>query len=761
MNLASWLLNPWMLGAGALAVTLPVLIHLLNKRRFKIVDWAAMDFLLDADKKNRRRVRLEDLILLLLRCLAMLLIGLMLARPFLPSQLAQVFSRAAQYEWVVWLDDSFSQRVREHQVSQFDSCKDALRAMMERAIASDSDEYLTLLLASQPGKPVVAAKRIAADTLSELLRIIDELECTDRSADYPRSLEDLGDYLAGQREDINRIVFLFSDLRLRDWSSESAEQAPNEMLKKIAGLDTVAGCFVIDSGNEQVENLAITDVRSDELQVANTVIRYDVTVANRGALTARDVDVRLQVGETAPQINRIAELAPGQSVTLAFPFMFTPEAQDEDDQDLDRRFRDNQSYRHLRVELATDAQRTDALADDDTFDYVAPILNGIPVLFVDGEPNIIPERGETYFLEATEVQGTGLLAETVTHSEFESVSLSKYQVIFLCNVGEVSRDRLLALEQWVRDGGGLVIMPGAQVRAAAFNDVFFRQGEGLSPIRLLTEQGDYSRQNFCGFELAPGGHPAFRVALSLNNLFSSLKVYRWWTSEVAEGQLGTTVAIPLRLTDETRSIGMAERSFGKGRVLAFSFPADLDWTDWPPHPSYAPVVFDLIHYLSGGAGEPNTTRVGESFSQLIDLSVFESGVAFVDPDGETTESLAQPVSESEASSQSVLYQARLSDVGRRGVYQLKLRRSDGQPANILFAANLDPTEGDLRRLETEQFGSSFWGDRVSLIALADLGELEIAGGQNELWLQVLIALAALLFLEQLIGWWFGHRRSRS
>ena len=65
----------------------PILIHLLNKRKFKIVDWAAMDFLLDADKKNRRRIRLENLILLLsLRCLAVLLIGLLLARPFIPYQ---------------------------------------------------------------------------------------------------------------------------------------------------------------------------------------------------------------------------------------------------------------------------------------------------------------------------------------------------------------------------------------------------------------------------------------------------------------------------------------------------------------------------------------------------------------------------------------------------------------------------------------------------------------------------------------------------
>jgi len=57
----TWLLNPWMLLAS------PILIHLLNKRRFKIVEWAAMDFLFQADKKNRRRVQLENFVLLMLR----------------------------------------------------------------------------------------------------------------------------------------------------------------------------------------------------------------------------------------------------------------------------------------------------------------------------------------------------------------------------------------------------------------------------------------------------------------------------------------------------------------------------------------------------------------------------------------------------------------------------------------------------------------------------------------------------------------------
>src|SRR3989442_15992122 len=59
--------------AGA-AVSIPVIIHLLNRRRFRIVEWAAMRFLLAAQRKNARRMRLEQLLLLIVRCLVVLLL---------------------------------------------------------------------------------------------------------------------------------------------------------------------------------------------------------------------------------------------------------------------------------------------------------------------------------------------------------------------------------------------------------------------------------------------------------------------------------------------------------------------------------------------------------------------------------------------------------------------------------------------------------------------------------------------------------------
>src|SRR5438876_12446562 len=73
-------LNPYTMVAGGALVSSPVIIHLINRLRYRRVRWAAMEFLLKSQKRNRRRLIIEQLILLMLRILLVLLIGFLLAR---------------------------------------------------------------------------------------------------------------------------------------------------------------------------------------------------------------------------------------------------------------------------------------------------------------------------------------------------------------------------------------------------------------------------------------------------------------------------------------------------------------------------------------------------------------------------------------------------------------------------------------------------------------------------------------------------------
>ena len=134
-------LNPWLL-LGLAGVAIPIIIHLLNRFRRRRIDWAAMELLRRAMMMRSRQVRLEDLILLALRCLAIILIALALARPTIRSSGAKWFGAGEQIGAIIALDGSFSMETRPGVQSRFG------RAV---ALVNASDPPLIVVRPRPPG----------------------------------------------------------------------------------------------------------------------------------------------------------------------------------------------------------------------------------------------------------------------------------------------------------------------------------------------------------------------------------------------------------------------------------------------------------------------------------------------------------------------------------------------------------------------------------------------------------------------------------
>ena len=95
-------LNPLLL-FGLAAVAVPIIIHLLNRRKFRKIDWAAMKFVKLSIDQNQRRMKLEDLILLLLRCALLALLALALARPVMRQSESSFMGQAGVVSSIVAL----------------------------------------------------------------------------------------------------------------------------------------------------------------------------------------------------------------------------------------------------------------------------------------------------------------------------------------------------------------------------------------------------------------------------------------------------------------------------------------------------------------------------------------------------------------------------------------------------------------------------------------------------------------------------------
>src|SRR5579872_3295020 len=125
-SLTSLFVHPEFVIPGALLVAAPIIIHFINRLRFRRVKWAAMEFLLASQQRNRRRLLLEQLLLLLLRILAVAGLALLIARPLLDPEKFSLFQGQKSHHLVL-LDDSGSMRDRSEDASAFDAALTAVR----------------------------------------------------------------------------------------------------------------------------------------------------------------------------------------------------------------------------------------------------------------------------------------------------------------------------------------------------------------------------------------------------------------------------------------------------------------------------------------------------------------------------------------------------------------------------------------------------------------------------------------------------------
>jgi hypothetical protein len=783
--LTSFTLAPSLAIAGAVLIASPIIIHLLNKRKFKIVDWAAMDFLLDADKRNRRRVRLENFLLLLLRCLAIFLLGMLLAQPFIPNEFASKMLGSAQFEHLFVLDDSLSMQVQTGNQTPFEEAKQRLVKLLDEQANDRNDDTFTLILTSAPDQRQVNGARVTKESLSELTETVNALEPTDHAADLSKLLGTLEQEVKSLPDNVNRVLYVITDLRRRDWNREAGSEEENDPAKTVARIaNELTGAYIIDVGGEEFNNLAVTAVRTEGVVAAGVGTRFEVDVANYGRTEVRDLVVKFKAGEALPLDGSIERIAPGQTASVPFTFAFSsPDNSDKDDEarklPLDP----------VRVSVEVVSNRPadeDRLLADSTAYFPARVIRGIPTLLVDGDPSATPWRSETSFLvNAIKPKGdllTGIDFDVIHESEMETTSLAKYRVIMLCNVYRFSDKVLKDLRRWVEEGGGLVIAPGDQVDEAFFNESYFAQGKGLAPLKLNGIKGDETNENWVILEVADANHPILTLFEGQNKpLLELVKIFRYWSASAQDGQLDKLVNVIARYNDPDESIAIAEKKYGAGRVLMTTIPVDKDWHMWPELGTYLVVMNEIVLYQAGDIAGNGSVRVGEPLTQTIDLSDYKTDADLKLPkdkkvalqarepnsekkpseeDAKKKEAAAKApeTKEGESAADQTRWQLVYDDTAQRGFYEMVLSRNDGVEEKVLFAANADPTEGNLGRVDQEALRASFGDAPVKIVNGSSAGSLASAGAQREMWKYVLLVVVLVLSGEQLLAWAFGLKR---
>ncbi len=760
--LGKWMVSPWLLLGGLALLVVPIIIHLLNKRKFRTLDWAAIDFLLEADKMNRRRIRLENLLLLALRCLAVLLIALLLSRPFRPKTFADGALQSVRFERIVVLDDSLSMLAVDENRSSFDVAKKTVENLVESLRSADSDESFSLVRLSQPDRPVIRGVQLNEESVRDLVGDIQSLEPSDSPVRLEGAMLEIEKLLRIEPEYVNRVVYFVSDLRSRDWDFAASDEAQGarETLDRIANKSV--GCFIVDAGNQNPGgNIVVSSVApKDKVLIAGVQTPFEVTVANNGPSEVKNVQVSFSAGESLPLTDKIERIPSNSTKTVPFSFTFA-----KPDSDPSATTKTSEAVR-IRVAVTADGQgNRDQLREDNSQFFAARFERGIRTLLVDGDPSASYGQSETFSLKRALAPPGDLLSgvslDVVTEVEFDSVKLDDYRVIYLCNLYRLTETRRAAIEKWVEAGGALVLCVGDQIDEHVYNDTLYQDGEGLLPGKLIGVLGDESEKTWVNFRVSNANHPALSVFAGEKNPFASwVKVFRWWSIEpnaeqVAKGE----VVVSARFSDPQNSPAVLEKQFGEGRVILVATPADRDWNNWPLDPSYLIFSQELTRYAVNKANLDGTITVGQSIRHPLDLTRYKMNVSLRHPNESTTPLDAQPADN--ADSKSVDETSWIVDydkVDKRGFYELNLKRTNGTSETELFAANVDASEGNLRRVDLVDLQRSVQDSPIEIVNAEKLVGDSAIGAEGELWPLILCLAVLALCGEQLLGWFFGRSR---
>ncbi|QEG23134.1 glutamine amidotransferase [Mariniblastus fucicola] len=744
--------------AGLIAglVALPILIHLINLVRHKTIEWAAMDFLLKSHRKNRNWVWLKQLLLLLSR-IAILLLGL-----FLLSQvgcendrIAALLGGRSTHHYVL-VDDSFSMSDRDAQGTAMDRARSTILQIVSRA-RSRGNHRISLLRYSgfeplDESESLVPAFDIENQTVdSSFARQVESSLAGLRPSAFPvdsqRSLEAVADLVKARTQE-NAIVYLLSDFREKDWQQTSSIGQSLESLS-----DSGAAVELIRCVKTVHANLAVTGLKPiGNVRVAETPLMMEVTVSNFSEDIANKVQV--EVGSTVfrrPALGSadsdasteelptvfIESIEPGQSETRIFPVYF------------------GQVGQHS----VTATIGEDAVAKDNVRNCVVDIESNADVLIV-YRPN--RQHADFLSLALNPNSMTGIRAEVQTADflrDATAESLSRFDVIFLCDVGQIDEGAVKNVKSFVADGGGLVYFAGPNTNFGFFNLNFYENGQGLLPVELADELDVDEREDGMPADIVAATHPIFAPVNDVrNSLLDLVQVKKTLRPSFSWLQKPPSQAKVLATLRGNRQMPLViDGQYQKGRTMLFMTTAGPQWNNWMRNATFPPILLLLQDYLASGKFPHDDRLVGDVVEILKPTGSVTPDVTLLSPTesedrieskirlSQTDEGLRGQIGES---LQSIINRS----TGVPGVYELRFRQMDSTSAVERVALNVDHAESDLQLARDDKLSQVF-GDQLPAITNWDQFNAEpkqkSVSSLNRL---LLLLLVALLVAEQTLGW---------
>jgi hypothetical protein len=685
-------LNPAVL-IGLLAASIPVIIHLLNLRKLKKIEFSTLSFLKELQKNKIRKVKIKQWLLLALRVLIILLLVTAFARPTLEGVSIGGTTSAAKTTAIFILDNTFSMSVVDQNGSYFNQAKQTIKKLLTQF--QEGDE-VGLVLVSSPSEEI----ELTSD-LSQFERKLNDANISYVSNELNNAVVKSAEIISDSKN-FNKEIYLLSDFQKSRLADEKNLTDLGELLNENVRL------YSFNFSGKEVFNAGISDIKvNTQIFEKDKPVEYEIEVTNFSDRSVDNLVVSLFVdGERAAQQSVNLDPASVKTLTMEAPAKQTGilEAFAEIEED-DVQY-DNQRFTSINIPGQVNVLLlTDDIADG-KFVELALQSGGID--------------------EQIKITANSL-------SRLSSIVLSNYDIVII--VGSKIDAQSKKLTEFLNSGKGIMIFPGHTDTYETFSKMLNSFGL-LSTFALISEK---TPGKYFEFDEVDFNHPLFQNIFlqTQKKEIESPQIYSYFNLKTA----GRGRSI-ISLVDG--SSFLSEFNLQKGKVFVFGSSPVLDWSDFPLKSIFAPLINKSVYYLSAVDASESKFLAGENV--YINISKRTSPQLKIEKPGGEEEFINMS---EESGSDFLTY----SETDKAGCYKF----FSGDKLLNHISVNPDPMESNTNYLSTDEFDDylekiNFKGLHTSINKDEDPLQLILQGRfGSELWKYFLLAAILIALVEMTIA----------
>jgi len=561
-------LNPAILW-GLLAVSVPIIIHIFNLKRTKKIEFSTLMFLKEIQQSKYRRVKLKQLLILLCRIAFVIFAVLAFSRPFEKGYLFSGNSKVRSSVLMI-LDDSFSMLNREAQNSDFEIAKSK---QLETLNIFDENDEIYFSTVSDLGKP---SKTFIYTNIDALKDTIKNTKVSDITRDVNSAIY-FANRILESSSNPNKEIFLYTDGQKSFINSNPAASTSIKM-PELTKLN------VILSGYRKGANLSIDTVNIvSKIFEKNKAVKIKCTVSNHNVFNVSNKSVVITSEPKKYRDEKVIDIPANSSVEVEFSIV--PGAS---------------GFINGSVELAEKEISDDEIPNDNKQYFAFYVPEKIKALMVSESASDLAylklalASSEEMMKDSSGTKAVFYDIDQVTGSDLSKKDLSVFNCVIIVNKTSFTPDEAAKLKEYVYNGGGAVIYPGANTNIDNYNNVLLKELD-VPYINSRFTAGE-NIQSF-RFDNVDVSHPIFdgMFTQKTNAKDNILKD----SPEIKSGfdLLTGNNSEPIITLSGNKNF-LVEYSRGKGKALLFAVPPDMSASNYPAKTIFSPVTVRSILYIS-------------------------------------------------------------------------------------------------------------------------------------------------------------------